>query len=157
GVSDASWPATAIDDFILARLDHEGLRPSPMADRTSLLRRVALDLTGLPPTIEQAQAFLDDASPDAYEKAVDRLLSEVTFGERWAAIWLDLARYGDSQGYIHDPPRTIWRWRDWLIEALNLNLPYDQFTIEMLAGDLLPNATTTQQIATGFHRNTTNN
>lgn len=156
-VSDSSWPVNEIDCFILARLDREGLHPAPVADRYALLRRVALDLTGLPPTMEEADVFLSDTAPDAYDRAVDRLLARDTYGERWAAIWLDLARYGDSQGYIHDPPRTIWRWRDWLIEALNANLPYDRFTIEMLAGDLLPDANLAQLIATGFHRNTTNN
>jgi hypothetical protein len=156
-VSMKSWPENEIDNFILVRLDREGLRTSPPSERNTLLRRVALDLTGLPPTIDDANRFNEDPRPDAFERAVDRLLAEPSFGERWAAVWLDLARYGDSQGYIHDPPRSIWRWRDWLIESLNANLPYDQFTIEMLAGDLLPGATADQRIATGFHRNTTNN
>ena len=156
-VSNRLWLANGIDDFILARLDREELRTSGAAERMSLLRRVAIDLTGLPPTTDDATCFNDDSRPDAFERAVDRLLADPSYGERWAAVWLDLARYGDSQGYIHDPPRTIWRWRDWLIESLNANLLYDQFTIEMLAGDLLPGATTVQQIATGFHRNTTNN
>lgn len=156
-IRDRNWARNAIDDFIGARLEREGLRPSPEADRYALLRRVSLDLTGLPPTTDEADRFVNDNSPDAYEQAVDRLLANSSYGERWAAIWLDLARYGDSQGYIHDPARTIWRWRDWLIEALNANLPYDRFTIEMLAGDLLPEATVAQRIATGFHRNTTNN
>ncbi len=156
-VSHPSWPANEIDYFILARLDREGLRPASAADRPALLRRVALDLMGLPPTLDEAERFINDTRPDAYERAVDRLLDKPAYGERWAAVWLDLARYADSQGYIHDPPRTIWRWRDWLIEALNSNLPYDQFTTEILAGDLLPGATPSQRIATGFHRNTTNN
>jgi hypothetical protein len=116
-----------------------------------------MDLTGLPPSWEDVQRFENNPRPDAYERAVDAILARPSYGERWAAVWLDLARYGDSQGYIHDPPRTIWRWRDWLIQALNANLPYDRFTIEMLAGDLLPGATRSQIIATGFHRNTTNN
>jgi hypothetical protein len=156
-VSDPSWPVNAIDHFILSRLDREGLVPSPAADKLSLLRRVALDLTGLPPTIDEADNFLHDDRSDAYERAVNRLLASSAYGERWASVWLDLARYGDSQGYLHDPPRTIWRWRDWLIEALNANMPYDRFTTEMLAGDMLPAAPPSQVIATGFHRNTTNN
>ncbi len=156
-VSDPSWPRNGIDRFILARLDAEGLRPSPPADRPAILRRAALDLTGLPPTWEQVEQFVNDPRPDAYERAVDAILARPSYGERWAAVWLDLARYGDSQGYIHDPPRTIWRFRDWLIQSLNQNLSYDRFTIEMLAGDLIPGATASQLIATGFHRNTTNN
>ncbi len=156
-VSDASWPRNGIDSFILERLDAEGIPPSPAADRPVLLRRVALDLTGLPPTWDQVEQFVNDPRADAYERAVDAILARPSYGERWAAVWLDLARYGDSQGYIHDPPRTIWRWRDWLIQALNQNMPYDRFTIEMLAGDLIRGATPSQLIATGFHRNTTNN
>jgi uncharacterized protein DUF1553/uncharacterized protein DUF1549/cytochrome c len=156
-VSDAAWPANPIDYFILARLEAEGLRPAAVADRGVLGRRVALDLTGLPPTLEEVDRFVNDPNADAYDRLVDRLLARPAYGEHWAAVWLDLARYGDSQGYIHDPPRTIWRWRDWLIGALNDNLPYDQLTIEMLAGDLLPGAVPSQIIATGFHRNTTNN
>jgi hypothetical protein len=156
-ISDPVWPANAIDHFVLARLDREGLRPTLPAERYELLRRVALDLTGLPPSPEEADRFANDSSPEAYEKAVDALLAKASYGERWAAMWLDLARYGDSAGYLHDPPRTIWRFRDWLIRALNANTPYDQFTIEMLAGDLLPGATSEQIIATGFHRNTTTN
>jgi mono/diheme cytochrome c family protein len=156
-IAEPGWAKNAVDHFIGNRLDREGLHSTVTADRESLLRRVSLDLTGLPPTIEENRVFLDETRPDAFERAVDRLLSAPTFGERWGAVWLDLARYGDSQGYIHDPPRTIWRWRDWLIEALNANLPYDRFTIEMLAGDLLPDATDSQRIASGFHRNTTNN
>jgi mono/diheme cytochrome c family protein len=156
-VSQPSWPKNPIDYFLLARLDREGLQPAPEADRPTLLRRAALDLTGLPPSVADIDRFVADPLPDAYERAVDRLLADLAYGERFAAMWLDLARYGDSQGYIHDPPRTIWRWRDWLIEALNANMPYDQMSIEMLAGDLLPGPTTEQMIATGFHRNTTNN
>ncbi|MFN0056787.1 MAG: PSD1 and planctomycete cytochrome C domain-containing protein [Planctomycetales bacterium] len=156
-VSDPTWPINPIDSFVMARLDREGLRPQRAADRHALLRRASLDLTGLPPSLEEAEQFANDPRPDAYELAVDRLLARSTYGERWGAVWLDLARYGDSQGYIHDPPRTIWRWRDWLIEALNDNRPYDRFSTEMLAGDLLPGATPSQMIATGFHRNTTNN
>jgi mono/diheme cytochrome c family protein len=154
---DPSSARNPIDRFILARLDKEGLKPTPQADRAALLRRVALDLTGLPPTIEMADRYLRVSGPDAYEKAVDELLASPAFGERWAASWLDLARYADSQGYANDPDRTIWRWRDWVIGALNANMPYDQFTIEQLAGDLLPKPTTEQLIATGFHRNTLTN
>lgn len=146
-----------IDAFVFSRLHQEGLAPAGPTEPELLLRRVSLDLTGLPPSMEEASQFQADERPDAYERAVDRILASPLYGERWGAMWLDLARYGDSQGYIHDPPRSIWRWRDWLIEALNANLPYDRFTIEMLAGDLLPDATDSQRIATGFHRNTTNN
>lgn len=156
-VSLPAWPQNGIDHFILARLDREELKPSPLVDKQTLLRRAALDLTGLPPTPEDVERFLNDIGPDAYERAVDRLLAQPTYGERWASMWLDLARYADSSGYIHDPPRTIWRWRDWLVQALNENVPYDKFTTDMLAGDLLPNPTLEQVIATGFHRNTTTN
>lgn len=156
-VSDPKWVANPIDAFILARLDRERLKPSAAAEKLSLLRRMSLDLTGLPPSLAEAEAFAGDSSPDAVALAVDRILAKSAYGERWAAMWLDLARYGDSQGYIHDPPRTIWRWRDWMIESLNSNMSYDQLTTELLAGDLLPNATPSQIIATGFHRNTTNN
>jgi hypothetical protein len=156
-ISDPAWPINPIDNFILARLDREGLRPSPAADRYALLRRASLDLTGLPPSPEEVDRFASDPSPDAYERAVDRLLARPSYGERWAAVWLDLGRYGDSSGYIHDPPRTIWRWRDWLIRALNAGMPYDQFTTEMLAGDLLPGPDRERLVATGFHRNTTTN
>ncbi|MEX2114070.1 MAG: PSD1 and planctomycete cytochrome C domain-containing protein [Pirellulales bacterium] len=156
-VTDPAWTVNGVDQFILARLDREGLKPAPPADRATILRRVALDLTGLPPTVNEMRRFGADDSPGAYERAVDAQLAKPSFGERWAALWLDLARYGDSQGYIHDPPRTIWRWRDWLIRALNDNMPYDRLSIEMLAGDLLANATASRRIATGFHRNTTNN
>ncbi|MGP0062159.1 MAG: PSD1 and planctomycete cytochrome C domain-containing protein [Isosphaeraceae bacterium] len=156
-VSDSSWTINGIDHFILARLDHEGLRPSPPADRYALLRRVSLDLTGLPPSPAEVDRLAGDGGPDAYERAVDRLLAKPSYGERWAAVWLDLARYGDSSGYIHDPPRTIWRWRDWLIQAINAGLPYDRFTTEMLAGDLLSDSNRDRVVATGFHRNTTTN
>lgn len=156
-VRNAAWPRSPIDRFVLAKLEQQGLSPSPPADRLTLLRRAALDLTGLPPSAEEVERFRNDFAPGAYERAVDRLLANPSYGERWASMWLDLARYGDSSGYIHDPPRTIWRWRDWLVRSLNDNVPYDRFTIEMLAGDLLPMATDQQRIATGFHRNTTTN
>jgi hypothetical protein len=143
-----------IDAFILARLEKEGLKASPEADRVTLLRRLALDLTGLPPTPEEIDAFAKDDGPDAYERQVDRLLASPHYGERWGRHWLDLARYADSNGYSIDSPRTIWPYRDWVIAALNRDLPFDRFTIEQLAGDLLPDATTDQKVATGFHRNT---
>jgi hypothetical protein len=156
-VSNPEWASNPIDRFVLARLDREGLKPTPPADPATIARRAALDLIGLTPTIEIADEFLNDPSPLAYEKLVDRLLASPAFGERWAAPWLDLARYADSQGYANDPDRTIWRYRDWVIDALNANLPYDRFTIEQLAGDLLPKPTTEQLVATGFHRNTLTN
>jgi hypothetical protein len=156
-VRDPGAARNSIDRFVLARLDREGLKPTPSADPAALLRRAALDLTGLPPTIELADRYLRDPRPDAYERAVDELLASPAFGERWAASWLDLARYADSQGYANDPDRTIWRWRDWVITALNANMPFDQFTVEQIAGDLLPKPTTEQLIATGFHRNTLTN
>ena len=156
---DRAWPRNGIDSWILARLEREGLRPSPEADRFTLLRRVSLDLTGLPPTPEEVEAFADDPSPDAYEKAVDRLLADPAYGERWARMWLDLARYADSAGYGSDPLRpNIWRYRDWVIDAFNRNLPFDQFTVEQLAGDLLPEPdAASSSIATAFHRNTMTN
>jgi mono/diheme cytochrome c family protein len=156
-VKDGAWGVNEIDRFVLARLEKEGLAPGAAGDRYALVRRLSIDLTGLPPTIEEAEAFARDESPSAYEALVDRLLAKPAFGERWAQVWLDLARYADSQGYANDPDRTIWRWRDWLIQALNANVPFDRFTVEMLAGDLLPGAKAEQVIATGFHRNTLTN
>jgi len=156
-VSKPDWCRNEIDRFILARLDAEGLAPAPEADKARLLRRVSLDLTGLPPTPSEVQAFLADNSPDAYAKVVDRLLASPAYGERWARPWLDLARYADTQGYEKDNRRSIWRYRDWVIDAFNRDLPFDEFTIEQLAGDLLPNATLEQRIATGLHRNTMTN
>ncbi len=153
-VKRPSWVRNPIDAFILARLEKEGMAPSPETDRVTLLRRAALDLTGLPPTLEEVDAFLQDATPDAFERQIERLLASPHYGERWAQVWLDLARYADSQGYANDPDRTIWPYRDWVIHSLNRDLPFDQFTTEQLAGDLLPNATLEQKIATGFHRNT---
>jgi hypothetical protein len=152
-VKDAGWLRNPIDAFILARLEPEGLRPSAEADRTTLIRRVTLDLTGLPPTPAEVDAFLQDASPDAYEKVVDRLLASPRYGERMAARWLDAARYADTNGYQTDGERIMWRWRDWVIEAYNANMPFDQFTLEQIAGDMLPGATLDQKIATGFNRN----
>jgi mono/diheme cytochrome c family protein len=153
-VRHAAWVRNAIDAFVLARLEKEGLTPSPPAAKETLLRRVSLDLTGLPPTIEEIDAFLADSNPDAYERVVERLLASPAYGERWARHWLDAARYADSNGYSLDRPRSIWPYRDWVIQALNADMPFDQFTIEQLAGDLLPGATLEQKIATGFHRNT---
>lgn len=157
GVKQKEWVRTPIDAFVLARLEKEGLAPSLEADRYTLIRRLSLDLIGLPPTPAEAKAFVEDASPDAYEKLVDRLLASPAYGERWARVWLDLARYADSKGHGSDPLRTIWLYRDWVINAFNRNLPYDQFTIEQIAGDLLPNPTQDQIIATAFHRNTMTN
>ncbi|MCA9270524.1 MAG: DUF1549 domain-containing protein [Planctomycetales bacterium] len=150
----ADWPKSPIDSFVLARLNAAGLSPSPPADRYTLVRRVYLDLIGLPPTPEEADAFVQDESPDAYAKLVDHLLASEHYGERWASAWLDLARYSDTNGYEKDRPRSIWPYRDWVIAALNADMPYDQFSIEQLAGDMLPEATAQQRIATGFHRNT---
>ncbi|HZO90813.1 MAG TPA: DUF1553 domain-containing protein [Chthonomonadaceae bacterium] len=152
-VKNKTWPRNPIDYFVLARLEKEGLHPSPEADRTTLIRRVSLDLTGLPPTPAEVQAFVNDKRPDAYERLVDRLLASPHYGERMALAWLDLARYADTHGYHIDSQRDMWPWRDWVIKAFNTNLPYDQFIIQQLAGDLLPNATLDQKIATGFNRN----
>lgn len=143
----------AIDAFIRARLEKEGLRPSPEAQREALIRRVTLDLTGLPPTPAEVDAFLADKSPMAYETVVDRLLASTRYGERMVWEWLDAARYADSNGYQGDQERTMWPWRDWAVRAFNENLPYDQFTIWQLAGDMLPDATRDQKLATGFVRN----
>jgi mono/diheme cytochrome c family protein len=153
-VKNESWVRNPIDRFILARLEKEGITPSPEADRVTLIRRVSLDLLGLPPAVEEVDAFLADRRPDAYERLVDRLLQSPHYGERWGRHWLDLARYADSNGFNIDAPRSIWKYRDWVISALNRDLPFDQFTIRQLAGDLLPGAGLDEQIATGFHRNT---
>jgi hypothetical protein len=157
-VKGADWVRQPTDRFILARLEKEGLKPSPEADKAALLRRVSLDLTGLPPTPEEEAVYLADASPTAYEKQVDRLLASPRYGERWASMWLDLARYADTKGYEKDTERPgVWPYRDWVIDAFNGNLPYDQFVIKQLAGDLLPDATLEDRIATSFHRQTPNN
>jgi hypothetical protein len=153
-VSDASWPLNPIDRFILARLDQAGLRPSPEAEKPTLIRRAYIDLIGLLPKPEEVDAFLDDTSPDAYEKVVDCLLESPHYGERWGRHWLDVARYADSNGDAADAERKIWMYREWVIRALNRDLPFDQFVIEQIAGDMLPNATEDQIVATGFHRNT---
>jgi Protein of unknown function (DUF1549)/Protein of unknown function (DUF1553)/Planctomycete cytochrome C len=157
-VKGTNWVRQPTDRFILARLEKEGLKPSPQADKAALLRRVSLDLTGLPPTPEEEAEYLADASPTAYEKQVDRLLASPRYGERWASMWLDLARYADTKGYEKDTERPgVWPYRDWVIDAFNRNLPYDQFVIKQLAGDLLPDATLEDRIATSFHRQTPNN
>jgi hypothetical protein len=152
-VDGKQWPRTAIDHFVLARLEQEGLKPSPQADKRTLIRRASLDLTGLPPTPEEVEAFVRDNSPEAYEKVVDRLLRSPHYGERMAIQWLDLARYADTHGYHIDSYRQMWRWREWVIDAFNRNQPFDQFVLWQLAGDLLPNPTREQRIATGFNRN----
>ena len=156
-VADGDWVRNPIDRFVLARLEGDGLAPSVEADRTTLLRRVTLDLTGLPPTEGEIAAFLNDDSPDAYEEAVDRLLATSAYGERMAVEWLDGARYADSSGYQTDAERSMWRYRDWVIDAYNANMPFDQFTIVQLAGDMLPGATLDQRIASAFNRNHSQN
>lgn len=153
-VKNSSWVRNPIDHFVLARLEAEGLQPSPQARPETLIRRVTLDLIGLPPSPQEVDAFLADRSPDAYERLVDRLLASPHYGERWARPWLDWARYADSHGYEKDRPRSMWLYRDWVVKALNQDMPFDRFTIEQIAGDLLPEAGVEQKIATGFHRNT---
>jgi hypothetical protein len=153
-VKSSGWARSPIDRFVLARLEKEGLAPSPEARREILARRVSLDLTGLPPSPQELDSFLSDTRPDAYERLVDRLLASPHYGERWARPWLDLARYADTNGFEKDNRRSIWKYRDWVIEAFNRDLPFDRFTIEQIAGDLLPERATAQLIATGFHRNT---
>ncbi len=156
-VADGDWVRNPIDRFVLARLEADGVPPAEEADRTTLLRRVTLDLTGLPPSPGEIAAFLNDDSPDAYEEAVDRLLATTAYGERMAVEWLDGARYADSSGYQTDAERSMWRYRDWVIDAYNANMPFDQFTIEQLAGDMLPGATLDQRIASAFNRNHSQN
>ncbi len=156
-VKNAAWVRNPIDNFVLAQLDSKNIQPSPEADRYTLLRRVSLDITGLPPSPKEVEEFLADNSPQAYEKVVDRLLASPHYGERWGRNWLDLARYADSDGYSIDAPRPIWKYRDWVIATLNRDEPFDNFVIEQIAGDLLPNPTVDQLIATGFHRNTPSN
>ena len=153
----AEWTRNDIDPFVIQKLHELGLEPAPEADRATLVRRLSLDLTGLPPDPETVNAFVTDDSPEAYEKLVNKLLDSPHFGEHWAAMWLDLARYADSKGYEKDPYRNIWRYRDWVIGAFNRDLPFDEFTIEQLAGDMLPDPTRDQLLATAFHRNTMTN
>ena len=157
GVNNRSWVKNGIDHFVLSGLEASGDRPSELVDRHTILRRLSLDLTGQPPTKEEVEAFVNDKRANAYELLVDNLLSRPTYGERWARMWLDLARYADSAGYGSDPLRVIWKYRDWVIDAFNQNMPYDRFTIEQLAGDLLPEPSRDQLIATAFHRNTKTN
>jgi len=157
-VKHSAWIRNSIDRFVLARLEKDNITPSGEADRETLIRRLSLDLVGLPPAPDQVDEFLADRRSDAYERLVDQLLESPHYGEKWARSWLDLARYADSDGYEEDRIRpNAWRWRHWVIEALNRNMPFDQFTIEQIAGDLLPNATLEQKVATGFHRNTLTN
>jgi mono/diheme cytochrome c family protein len=156
-VSNKTWPRNAIDYFVLARLERENLKPSREANPNILARRAALDLIGLPPAPDWVREFVNDKRPDAYERYVDRLLAMPQFGERWARVWLDLARYADTTGYERDFRRSIWPYRDWVIKAINANMPFDQFSIRQLAGDLLPNPTEDDLVATGFHRNTMTN
>jgi mono/diheme cytochrome c family protein len=153
-VADASWPINPIDAFLRQRLQKEGLTPSPESDRATLIRRASLDLTGLPPAPCEVDDFLSDARPDAYERLVERLLASPRYGERWGRLWLDQARYADSNGYSIDAPRSIWKYRDWVIDALNRDQPFDEFLTDQLAGDLRPGASLAQKVATGFHRNT---
>src|SRR2546426_2903130 len=148
-----AWPRNSIDAFTLAQIERNGLEPSPEAGRETWLRRASLDLTGLPATPAEVDAFLQDRSQQAYERQVDRLLDSPRYGERMAYRWLDAARYADTNGYQYDGERVMWRWRDWVIDAFNRNQPFDQFTLEQIAGDLLPNATLEQRMATGFNRN----
>jgi hypothetical protein len=152
-VMNSDWPRNPIDHFVLVKLEAKAIKPTPEAGKETLIRRVTLDLTGLPPSLQEVDAFLADTSPDAFEKVVDRLLASPHYGERMAVDWLDAARYADTNGFQVDRDREIWAWRDWVIGAFNRNLPFDQFTIEQLAGDLLPNPTIEQRIATGFNRN----
>src|SRR6516162_1660387 len=152
-VKNPAWVHNPIDAFILARLDKEGIQPAPEASRETLIRRVTLDLTGMPPTLKEIDDFLKDPSPNAYEKVADRLLASPRYGERMVLEWLDAARYSDTNGYQTDGTRAMWPWRDWVIDALNKNMPFDQFTIEQIAGDMLLSPTVAQKIATGFHRN----
>ena len=151
-VKSRRWPRNPLDSFVLARLDNERLTPAPEASKERLIRRVTFDLTGLPPTLAEINAFLADRAPDAYERLVDRLLASPRFGERMAVDWLDLARYADTYGYQSDVYRAMWPWRDWVIQAFNANLPYDQFITWQLAGDLLPRPTREQVLATAFNR-----
>src|SRR5262249_15765943 len=153
-VKDRTWVRKPIDYFILARLEKERISPSPEADKVTLLRRLYFDLLGLPPSPADVERFLGDSRPDAYERLVDQLLASPHYGERWGRHWLDLARYADTHGFTIDAPREIWKYRDWVIDAINSDMPFDEFVIEQMAGDMLPKATVEQKIATGFHRNT---
>ncbi|MFM2170596.1 MAG: hypothetical protein RI957_825, partial [Verrucomicrobiota bacterium] len=146
------WPHMPLDAWVLATLEAKGLAPSAEASKAEWLRRASFDLTGLPPTMEEWTAFRDDTSPAAYETVVNRLLASPHFGERWAVMWLDLARYSDTKGFEKDPGRTIWPYRDWLIRAFNSDMPFDQFTLKQLAGDMTPDPAPDDFVATAFHR-----
>jgi len=152
-VSAVAWPHNAIDRFVLRKLDDRELTPSPEADHETLIRRLSLDLIGLPPPWSRVVEFVEDARPNAYEQLVEEFLASPRYGERWGCHWIDLDRYADSVGYESDQPREIWAYRDWVIHALNADMPFDQFVTEQLAGDLLPSATIDQRIATVFHCN----
>ena len=156
-VTDSSWVRSPIDQYVLAELESKGVQPAGEASREQWLRRVSFDLIGLPPSMVEIDQFVADESEDAYQSVVDRLLASPRFGERWASMWLDLARYADSMGYERDPGRIIWPYRDWVIRALNNDMPFNEFTVKQIAGDLLPNATLDDLIATGFHRNSQTN
>ena len=151
-VKDTAWPKNEIDYFVLEKLERENLEPQPEAEKSTLIRRASLDATGLPPTIEELDAYLADGSPDAYEKVVNRLLDSSRYGEQMTRYWLDGARYADSHGYHIDSERSIWKYREWVIDAFNKNMPFDQFTTEQIAGDLLPEATRSQKIGSGYIR-----
>ncbi len=153
-VSSPQWARSPIDYFVLQKLDSVGLKPSPRASPEKLIRRLYLDLIGLPPSIEEVEQFTSDPTDQRLLQIIDELLSRPQFGERWARPWLDAARYADSHGFQRDNLRDMWAYRDWVIQAFNSDMPFDQFTIEQLAGDLLPDATESQKIATGFHRTT---
>jgi len=150
---DAAWDEQPIDRLVFAALAQRQMTPSPEADRLTLIRRVSLDLRGLPPSIAEIDAFTADSADGAYERMVERMLASPHFGERMAMTWMDLARYGDTNGYHNDSDRPVWLWRDWVVDAYNTNMPFDQFTLWQLGGDLLPGATTDQKIASGFNRN----
>ena len=156
-VKNSDWPKNELDYFVLNTLETKGLQPSPEASKRTLIRRLSLDLIGLPPSPEEINTFINDDSPDAYERAVDRLLSSSHYGERWGWEWMDVARYSDTNGFQNDPTRTMWPWRDWVVEAFNTNMPYDEFTVKQLAGDLLPDATPQDIMATAFSRNNPHN
>ena len=151
--NQGNWGSNPVDSFVLAKLEAEGLAPSARAPRATLLRRLSLDLTGLPPSVEETDRFLSDRGPEAYGRLVERLLASPHYGERWGRIWLDAARYADSDGFEKDKPRQVWFYRDWVVNALNADMPYDRFIVEQIAGDLLPGTTQDGQVATGFLRN----
>ena len=153
-VKDKAWVKNEIDAFILARLEQAGLKPSPRADKTTLIRRLSLDLRGVPPSLAEVEEFLADAAPDAYARLVDRMLASPRYGEKMALLWLDLARFGDTSGFENDSTRQMWMWRDWVIAAFNKNMPFDEFTIEQLAGDLFPRPPPSRRSLPGFNRNT---